>query len=240
MGHAMRRAAAGLGFSPLQVGWRNAWWAEGPRFTALGLSDAAAVSTWPDEIGSEDLTQSGSARPTYRSAGTINSKPTVRGNGTQQYLNRTAASFSILSQPDTVVMVAKYATLSNTPDPYLIDGAGSTRQIITGKDGGTNTQWLAFAGSIVRGAGSNTSAHLLLGYFNGASSKMDVDGTQTATGNFGSNNLDGLALFTNSTFNYFASADIAFVGLYSGDARTDTKWSDFKAYCLSHWGITVA
>lgn len=205
---------------------------------ALGLSDAAAVSTWPDEIGSEDLTQTGANRPTYRTAGTINAVPAVRGDGSQ-YLNRTAASFTGLAQPDTVVVVAKYATLTNTSDPYLFDGAGSTRQILTGRYSNISV-WLFFAGTVVEGGASNTSAHLWLGYFNGASSVGQIDGTQVSSGNFGSNSLDGMALFTNSTFNFFASADIAFVGLFSGDVRTDPKWSDFKAYCLSHWGITVA
>ena len=205
---------------------------------ALGLSDAAAVSTWPDEIGSEDLTQTGANRPTYRTAGTINSVPAVRGDGSQ-YLNRTAASFTGLAQPDTVVMIAKYATLTNTSDPYLVDGAGSTRQILTGRYSNISV-WLFFAGTVVGGSASNTSAHLWLGYFNGASSVGQIDGTQVSSGNFGSNNLDGMALFTNSTFDFKASADIAFVGLFSGDVRTDPKWSDFKAYCLSHWGITVA
>ncbi len=236
----MRRAASQRigGFDPLTVGWRNAWWAEGPRMAALGLSDAAAVSTWPDEIGSEDLTQTGANRPTYRTAGTINSVPAVRGDGSQ-YLNRTQGSFTGLAQPDTVVVVAKYATLMNTSDPYLFDGAGSTRQILTGRYSNISV-WLIYAGTIVHGAASNTSPHLWLGYFNGASSVGQIDGTQVSSGNFGGSNLDGMALFTNSTFDFKASADIAFVGLFSGDVRTDPKWSDFKAYCLSHWGITVA
>ena len=37
-------------FSPLQVGWTHAYWAEGPEFAALGLSNGAAVATWPDEV----------------------------------------------------------------------------------------------------------------------------------------------------------------------------------------------
>lgn len=224
------------GFSPLQVGWRNAWWAEGPRFAALGLADAAAVSTWPDEIGSEDLTQTGANRPTYRAAGTINSQPAVRNSGSQ-YLNRTAADFTALAQPDTVVLIAKHSTLANDQFATLFDGVPPNRQLLAGKSNTTN--WVSYAGTVLVGGASDTSAHLLLGYFAGGISKIDVDGIQTATGDAGMTALDGVALFTDSGFIHPAQADIAFVGLASGDVRTDPKWAQFKAWVTSHYGITV-
>lgn len=45
-------------FSPLDVGWANAWWAEGPRFLTEGYDSGAAVPSWPDEVGSSALTGS--------------------------------------------------------------------------------------------------------------------------------------------------------------------------------------
>ena len=69
-------------FSPLQVGWTYAYWAEGPEFVALSVADGGAVGTWPDEIGTLDAHRAPPERspPTGPRRGR-NSKPTVQFDG---------------------------------------------------------------------------------------------------------------------------------------------------------------
>lgn len=228
-------------FSPLQVGWTHAYWAEGPEFVALGLSDGGAVGTWPDEIGTADLTQATAGlRPTYRTAGTINSVPAVRGDGTQYY--RDTASMS-MSQGHSTVVITRLTSVAGTW-ATIIDGTPANRAWVAVRTGGT-LGWNLYAGGGNPTAGTpvaNTS-YLLVTLFNGASSVLDINGTQVVAGDPGGNARGGVSLFNSSSAlgrPAAVSADIAFVGLFSGDARTDPKWSQFKTWVTSHYGITVA
>lgn len=244
MSHAVRRAASQRigGFDPLTVGWTHAYWAEGPEFAALGLSDGAAVGTWPDEIGTADLTQATAGlRPTYRTAGTINSVPAVRGDGTQYY--RDTASMT-MAQPHSTVIVTRLTSVAGTWATIIDGKTGSNRAWVAVRTGGT-LGWNLFAGGGNPTAGTpaaNTS-YLLMALLSGASSVLDINGTQVVAGNPGTHQRGGVSLFNSSADLGQAaavSADIAFVGLFSGDARTDPKWSDFKAWVSSHYSITVA
>lgn len=246
MGHAMRRAAAGLqGFNPITgVGWTHAYWAEGPEFVALGLSDGGAVATWPDEIGTDDLTQSTAGlRPTYRTAGTINSVPAVRGDGTQYY--RDVAFASAMAQPHSTVVITRLTSVAGTW-ATIIDGTSDARAWLGVRVSGT-LNWNLFAGGGVAQAGTPAAntGYMLRAFFSGSSSLLDVNGTNVVpTGTaVGTQNRGGISLFNSSVQlgqPAVVAGDIAFVGVFNGDVTGDPKWAQFKTWVTSHYGITIA
>jgi hypothetical protein len=74
-----------------------------------GLSDGEAISTWPDLSGNgNDLTQSGSQRPTWET-NEINSLPCARFDGSNDSMdaNAIASTFSGSDKPISVFMVCK-------------------------------------------------------------------------------------------------------------------------------------
>ena len=237
MGHAMRRAASQLAssFSPLQVGWTHAHWAEGPEFLALGLSNGAAVSNWPDEIGTADLVQATETKqPAYAATGGANSKPAIDPDG-GDWLRVTYTPS--IAQPVTVVVVG---AMSTSASGELIDGAVEDTGYINYISSGGGT-FRMYAGAYITGPTGNTSPHLFMAYYNGASSVLGVDGSETS-GNAGTAARNGVTVFGRGApgNNENQSNPASFVGVFTGDVRTDPKWAQFKAWVTSHYGITVA
>lgn len=238
-GGAIASSGGGVAtYSPVTgVGWRNAYWAEGPEFVALGVANGGAVATWPDEIATQDLPQATAGlKPTYRSTGGPNSKPCIESDGSD-YFELAGASMTALAQPDTIVMVVTY----NNTGGHLIDGNGS-RQLITADNG---TYRIYAEGSVVVDGISDFNPHLWTCYFNGTTSVLEIDGTAKVTGGGGGSNpgtaaLDGLSVLSGTGGSAIATADIAFLGLYSGDARTDGGWTAFEDWVETYYGITVA
>ena len=71
--------------------------------------------------------------------------------------------------------------------------------------------------------------------------QIEKDGTALVTGNAGTGTATSVTLFGggNTPVNPSVAA-LSFGAIYSGDARTDPKWAQFKAWVTSHYGITVA
>lgn len=233
MGHAMRRAAAGLqGFNPITgVAWSHAYWAEGPEFVALGLSDGGAVGTWPDEIGTADLLQAtGASRPAYRtSSSPLNNRPVIDSDGNDSVGPTTITT---ITQPFSVVVVARGAS------------DGSVLGTVHGDVGwffyGLGGVWAVHTGATLSGGTRDANPHLFRFYANGAASKIVVDETVVATGAAGSNAATDIQLFRIPAAGFNSAADMALAGFSSGDVTTDAGWTNFKAWVTSHYGITVA
>lgn len=192
----------------LALGWTAAYWTEGPEFQALGLADGAAISTWPDEIGTADLTQSTAVnKPTYRSgyAG-LNTRPAADSDG-GDYMSTTAIS---VSQPFTIA-----AVLHGSASGQAIGSANQSDTVWFGY--WSAGAWNANAGSTITGGTANGNAHLLVFEGNGASSRLLIDGVQVASGNAGANAINGLrafGFFTTGSFNHAGAA--SFYGIASG------------------------
>ncbi len=230
---ALRRAASQRtgGFDPLTVGWTHAYWAEGPEFVALGLSNGGAVGTFPDEIGTADLTQgTGSAQPAFQSSvAALGNRATVKSDGAD-WVGPT--TITIISQPFSVVVVESGATAGS----LLVSTAGDLGWCFY-MSGGV---WLANAGSTISGGSADSGAHMLRFYANSASSKLAEDETVVVTGNAGTYGAGPIQLFRIPAPGFNSAAHLAFVGIYAGDVATDAKWTQFKAWVTSHYGITVA
>ena len=232
-----RFAAAGGGFDPIaDVGWTHAYWAEGTEFVALGYADTDAITSWPDEVGTENLAQS-VASITYRAASAINSQPALLSGLSSARLTKTFAS--AITQPLTVVVIAEF-------DP----AEGSFATLFDGPPGGSaitiydnnNSTMSMEAGAMVGGGAQDANPHIFVAYFNGASSTLVRDGTTQISGNAGTNSLQGLSLFVNKdgSNDTDISGPIAFVGLFSGDVTGDAGWADFESWAGTHYGLTIA
>lgn len=157
-----------------------------------GVADGAALATWHDLASGFDLSQSSPTnRPTFYSstaAFLINGHPAVWVAGvsgaTSYYMNTVSVS---QAGPLTLMAVV------TTDQP----AAGITQNIMT--DNNTPATSLVMADSVtpvytIQGGGSSSSlsggtvdmhAHLVVAVLNGASSALDVDGVQVASGTLG-------------------------------------------------------
>lgn len=220
------------------VSWAHAWYVEGTEFTALALADEAAVSSWPDEVGTADLAQAtGSLQPLYDTVATnLNSQPGIKFDATDDYMKVT---WSTVAQPYSIVVVA--AMLRTGGARFLVSGDDATREHEISKTSTPN--WRIRAGTDVVGGTPDTSKHLFTGYFNGASTVLEVDGTSVASGSAGAESSGGLVVNARYDFvgSSIANAHVAFIGFFSGgDVRTDSGWSSFEAWAASKYSLTIA
>jgi hypothetical protein len=222
--------ATSSSFNPITgVGWTAAYWAEGSEFVALGTAADAAVAAIPDEKASFDLAQgTGSAQPLYRTTAGPNSTPAWDAVSADIILK---ASTPAIAQPFSMVAVAKSDLASG--DRVLVCGDSSIGQIYE-----TGDQWSIYAGSAeVKAGTTDTSAHLFVGFFSGASSKLDIDGTQVISGNPGTTGLAGFHIFGGASGSW--DGKCSFAACASGDIRNDAGWAGFKTWVTSHYGITI-
>lgn len=217
-------------------------WASDPLWTPP--ADGGAVASWRNggTVAGVNLTQAtGSKQPTYRaSTAALNNKPTVQGDGTDDFLAADTANFA---QPVFILMVAAQGrpTTANEAlaDRYATPGVQS---LYTEFGGVFANQWQSSnAIAAIRGGTSNNSPHLFRMVSNGASSTLHVDETLIGTGNFATGDFNGVYLFsaTGGTA-YFSSGHIAYWAAFNSDPTAQAEWATFKAWVASTYGITVA
>jgi hypothetical protein len=166
------------------------------RFLAksLQLADGATVNKWPDLVaGGASL----DPVPTYGLApyaGTVDGIQSVTFNGTTQGLKTSA----VMNQPHTLVMVAKLRDAGITGLRIMAGGrlgadiAVESATLGTSGNAGSKNYFLE-GGTSFAGPTADTAWHVFIGVFNGASSVLAVDGTET-TGNTGTARRDILTL----------------------------------------------
>lgn len=226
-------------FDPVAaVGWAHAYWAEGSEFVALAQTD---VANWPDEISTADMLQSNSSfKPVYSATSGPNSKPGVTFDQSNDRVGPVTFGAAI-SQPDTVVMIGK-STRTNVDDAHFFDTPNvAGRQFALNKTAPAGYYMFAGSNQVVGGT-RDTDFHLFVWYFNGTSSRFEKDGVeQTAPGaTVGTNALGGLMLNTNFNGDGALGLVVSFVGVYSGDARSDGGWADFENDVETYYGITIS
>lgn len=230
-------------FNPLTaIGWHTAFWASDPGWSNPGAG--GSVSTWRDGTNNgRNATQAtGSKQPTWRAATTaLGSRPTVQGDG-GDYLE--TASFTAINSPVSAVVIA--AMTSTAAGQSLIDGpvATANNRVVIGIT--TGPVWLGYAGSVLSGGTADTNGHLFRVYATdtGSGDALSVDGAATASGNAGTTGIpwDTIDLFANGGAGGtgFASAHIAFAGVYVGDVTAHAQWAAFKAWANTFYRLAVA
>lgn len=224
-------------FDPLAVGWNHAWWVEGPEFVAQGYSDGASVGTWPDEIGSADLTQSTSGRkPIYRSSGTGFSLPAVDFDGTDDVLG--PVSFTSFSTPHSVVAIV-YTDVdvpSSTAD-YIFDGFDATHRLACGIRE-TTGEWRHFSGSLASGGSATIAKHAVFSFVSSTTADhLYVDGTDI-TGDCGNQAMTGITMGGSYTGDANWDGRIVWLSTYDGNVSSDSDWSGFVGWASSKYGVT--
>lgn len=226
-------------FNPIgSILWAHAYWAEGAEFIAQGYSNGAAVGTWPDEVGTADLTSTGSARPTYRSSGTGFGLPAVDFDGTDDYLGPVA--YSTITVSHTVVTIFYNDITSPTEAAYIFDGFDGSHRLACGIRE-TNT-WRHFSGLLADGGSATIAKHGLRSLITSTVfDTLNVDGANVVTGvDAGSQAITGLTMGArySQLSNHF-DGRIVFLGVYAGDIISASGWTDFKAWALSYYGVTL-
>lgn len=201
--------------------------------TQLSLNDGDSVSTWGDETGNGyDLT-AGTA-PIYKTS-VINGNPVVRFDGVDDFLD---VAWSALSQPNHIFVVFKYQSVDTGSNETVTDGAASRHSV--GHGGvGLNGAWNIFAGNSVNDGSTtaDTNAHIQTGLFNTTSSENRLDGTTLATGDVGSDNLDGFRVGSDSTGAGFSPVGVGEILVYPQDKSS--VQSDIESYLSDKWGIAI-
>jgi hypothetical protein len=227
---SVQPAAGGGAFNPeTDVTWHSLFWAEGTDFKALGLADAASVTTWPNETGEQDATATGT--PLYDEVSNLNSQPAVLFDGTGDYF-RTAAFTTGPDYTSGVSIVAVTKTANTTANQTYFDGSDPTsadRNAVKGQASGT--VWRLNAGNNQDAGGWDTSAHLLVAQFDGGSGNesLAVDGAVVIDGSAGPKGLVGLSIGVQYNDGASLDGEIALLGIYEGgDITADASWPDFK------------
>lgn len=206
---------SGGGFSPLELA-PVAWY----RFGFGVTSSGGLVSAWADNSGNNrHLLQA-----------TETNKPAVAngilsGDGNDNFLQ---ASFT-LAQPYTLAMVVRQDTW--VLNEALCDGAVVASMAV---QQGTTTP------NLVLNAGSQTAENsdlavetwgVVISYWNGASSSLQIDGGTATTGNPGTTAPDGFTLFAAGTPSNYAAASAAEVVIVSGAVTGEslTRLYDYLA-----------
>jgi hypothetical protein len=200
------------------------------RFQDLTLSNNDLISTAEDTVGTNDLTASGGARPTFKTS-IFGTKAGARFT-TSQFL-QSAAFSSPLAQDYTVAVL--FRTSSVVEFGVIVDGLSSGRCLTYISSNQIN----AYAGSFL--APSTTYpvqdwGHTLIVHFNGGSSTVYLDSRLVASGSVGSQTLDGFTLGAAFDGSAGAGLDIAEAIIWEGDIGSIGRTA-VHAYGVSEYAI---
>ena len=226
--------------SPLDISGCVGWWDASDASTLFQSSNGTTAVTslddpvgyWGDLSGSgNNLTQATSSkRPLYK-PGTLNGKPVLDFDGSDDFLSAVFA----LSQPVTIVCVARAENPASTDTLFDGGSPGNTMRLFT-----TNGGNLAlFGGAQITSPALDPSEWgALSAVFNGASSSLSKDGATLASGNAGTASPGGLhlGLFGNGSS---APGEAQFAEFFIYDrALTASERARVEAYLANKWSIS--
>ena len=217
--------------SPLDIAWTHSFWPEGPEFVASGIADGAGFEPWPDEDGTLDLDAANAFRqPVYHSSvASMGGRPSVEFDG-DSLLQQSFAT-SNLTQPYTLAFVILNITLPSAADGDLFKhSTGGVKVFMESTDG----LWYMKSGaSSFSGPAADTSAHLVVCEFAGASSSMTFDGTEYA-GTVDTAGLAGTFEIGGSSSANYIDAHLPFLA-FINRALTSTEKADLLTWHQEHY-----
>lgn len=215
------------------VSWTSAYWTEDPNWTPP--ADEAEITSIPDAITGtgNNLTAVGTG-PTYDANG-LGGQPSMRRDSAvinNHYLAGSAWS-SALSQPFTIVGIV---LAGSTGDDWS-DTGGSPRTLLDVSSG--NLRLYASGSYATSLSISTVNPSIIIAEFNGASSTAWVNGTNSGTGNAGTNGLNAPNLFLTAAAASPTGGHIAFYGFYDDQLTSDER-TGLQNWANSHYGITIS
>lgn len=229
MSPTLLAVASSASFNPvLDITWVGAWWAGGPEFRALGLADGAAVTTFPDEVGTADMTRS-AAGPTFvASSSSLGNRPAVATDGLT--VLRTAASAVTVTRPYSVFWLGR--STATTDSTVYVGGqtSGAAMAVMAGVGalGGLCSLFGGFgAGNLA--ALATTKRVWTAVCATGAADKMRTGGA-TTTINTGDTLLTRLAVGGYADLVALVGTETHFVGVYQGDLTAHARFAELEAW----------
>jgi hypothetical protein len=197
---------------------------------SLVANDGDAIQTWTDSSGAGTSPTQATVgkRPLYKT-NIVNGKPVLRFDGVDDFLK---VAFT-LNQPHTRLVVYK---LLGSANQASFDGNTSNTALLLNR----NTSTVAiFGGSVDLTANVTATAfHVIAGVYNGAGSKISVDGGTPVTGNPGSSAAGGISIGAYPDGTFPSNIDVAEV-LEFDSALSDAQVLQLHTYLGDKYGITV-
>ena len=207
--------------------------------TTITKDSSNLVSAWNDKSGQANhvVQATGSKQPLWVEQ-VQNTLPTIRFDGTDDFLKITAFTGGALAQPNTVFVVCKMPTAS-TGWRAVYDGETARHVFYTQANNASNptcSQMYAGAelGTVVA---DSTNIFLYTQLWNGASSTLRKSKTQIDSGNAGTTSFDGITLGAgnNGTGNV-GNPDICEIIVYDSSLSTSDRDS-IEDYLTKKWGV---
>lgn len=195
--------------------------------TALSGSDGDSISTWGDQEGEDDLTQTTTdAQPTLKT-GQIGGNQVLRFDGSDDLLD---VDWSDLSQPIIIFIVSELLTESVG---HLFDSfsGDSITFNISGNDG----DYDFYAGSVLNVGTPDLNAHLWTFTADGASSSVRQDKSAVVSGDAGAHGLNGLTVGAQKDATTHQNVDVGEILVYTANL-SDSSRNDVESYLDNKWG----
>lgn len=168
-------------------------------FLAGNYADGVGVATYREwRSGTYNALQADPAKqPTFVESAN-GGHPALRFDG-NDYLQVTGFTYS---QPNTILVVAKFDLPIAAAFP-VFDGV-SDRELLYASSG----LWRLFAGDVADLGANDTSQHVFVSTFNGASSTLSIDGVTSSAVNSGTNAISGITIGASGPLTSFFYGDI--------------------------------
>lgn len=152
----------------------------------INATDGSAISSWADLANSLDLSATGD--PIYRSDIGLG-VPGVELDGTDDKLVTTGPTET---QINHIFILARFSDVNTGSNTVLFDSESTDAHGIYNRN---STQTFDMnAGSNLGGPAADTNWHIWTAKFDGANSHFRLDGTQVASGDAGTESLNGITL----------------------------------------------
>lgn len=203
--------------------------------TTAALVDGDVVGGWADQSGQNNHASQSTtaAKLTLKlAANGINGRAVLLSDGVDDWM-ATAAFAAALAQPVTIFTLA---TLPSAGQKMWIDGITAGDRLVQFQE--NPRAWQMYAGTVVAGTVSDASPHVVVGLYNGASSKLWVDGgTAVLSGNVGANQLTGLMIGAQYNFATPFGGKLGEVEVYAA-GLTLAEINQMGPYLATRWGTT--
>jgi hypothetical protein len=202
-----------------------------------GLVNLQTIGTWLNlgslGVGGNLAQATAGIRPQYvavASAGKLNNKSCVR-NGAANWMQ--TAALTLMNQPTLIAAVAMTTSIA-AGTSVISDGRGVGRNLV----GRVGAPFSAYAGA-VQPLGGNFVINIYNSVnvnFNGAASVGRMDGVAGGAVNVGATGLDGVTIFSDTSFGSNWTGDIVELLIYNGGGQPTP--AQVEAYFVSKYGAT--
>jgi len=139
-------------------------------------------------------------------------------------------NWSALSQPYSIFIVYEYRTTNDFDRLWSdFDLSPLVEQELTGRN-----EWRVNAGSSLEGGTPDTSPHVSSIVINGANSIHRIDQSQVASGDAGTNSLEGFSIGAQGDGTNFSDVKLGEILIYTNDKSG--KFFEIESYLSDKWG----